>query len=145
MKNAAPLEVKVNNIVYRISTVILTIFLVGGAFTYLSGSERIQVAFSNEMTDGYNAIGFPAWLIIPMAIMKLAGALAIWIPLVPKWLREWAYAGIFFNMFLAIGAHVFNPINPEDSDLIAILPFVMVIVSRVTLAAKERSLTKSEV
>ena len=128
---------KINNIIYFISTGILTFFLVFGGLVYLSGSERILVAFSNEMANGHNAIGFPGWLIIPMAIMKISGALALWLPLVPKWIREWAYAGIFFNMLLAIGAHVFNPINPDDTDLIAILPFVMVIVSRATLFRKE--------
>ncbi|MEO0508573.1 MAG: DoxX family protein [Verrucomicrobiota bacterium] len=128
---------KINNIIYFISTGILTFFLVFGGLVYLSGSERILVAFSNEMANGHNAIGFPGWLIIPMAIMKISGALALWLPLVPKWIREWAYAGIFFNMLLAIGAHVFNPINPNDTDLIAILPFVMVIVSRATLFRKE--------
>ena len=134
---------KVNTLLYYISTGLITFFLVAGAFTYLSGSERIQVAFSNEMTDGYNAIGFPAWLIVPMAIMKLAGAFALWAPMVPKWLREWAYAGIFFNMFLAIGAHVFNPINPNDADLIAIVPFVLTIISRATLFVKESAITTS--
>lgn len=135
---------KVNTILYYISTGVITFFLCAGAITYLSGSERIQVAFSNEMTDGYNAIGFPAWLIIPMAILKLAGAFALWVPIVPKWLREWAYAGIFFNMLLAIGAHVYNPINPNDRDLIAILPFVMVILSRITLFIKEGALTQDK-
>ncbi|MEM7792684.1 MAG: DoxX family protein [Verrucomicrobiota bacterium] len=131
---------KINNIVYYISTGILTFFLVSGALVYLAGTERILVAFSNEMSNGHNAIGFPGWLIVPMAIMKLCGAVALWVPIVPKWLREWAYAGIFFNLLLAIGAHVFNPINPEDTDLIAILPFIMVIVSRVTLFKKESNL-----
>lgn len=128
---------KLNNILYFTSTGILTFFLVSGGLVYLSGSERILVAFSNEMTNEHNAIGFPAWLITPMAILKLSGAVALWLPIVPKWLREWAYAGIFFNLLFAIGAHVFNPINPNDTDLIAILPFAMVIVSRITLFRRE--------
>ena len=130
-----------NKIVYYLSTAILTVFLVGGGVTYLSGNERILYAFSNEMVEGYNAIGFPAWLILPMGIMKICGALALWVP-IPRLIREWAYAGIFFNMLLAIGAHLFNPINPTDNDLTAILPFIMVIVSRITLFKKESSSPK---
>ncbi|MEM6911416.1 MAG: DoxX family protein [Verrucomicrobiota bacterium] len=128
---------KVNNILYYLSTGLVTLFMVGGGLTYLAGSERIEAAFSFEMQGDYNAIGFPGWLILPMGIMKVAGALALWLPFVPKWIREWAYAGMFFNLLLAIGAHVFNPINPEDNDLIAVLPFVMVIISRATLFRKE--------
>ena len=101
---------------YYITTGLVALMTLGGASQYLTMQERIVVAFSNEMTNGLNAIGFPAWLIIPMGILKIFGVIALWAPMIPKWVREWAYAGLFFNFVLAIGAHVFNPINPNDSD-----------------------------
>ncbi|MEO0336805.1 MAG: DoxX family protein [Pseudomonadota bacterium] len=123
---------------YYITTGLVSLMALGGALQYLTMQERIVVAFSNEMTGGLNAIGFPAWLIIPMGIMKILGVIALWAPMIPKWLREWAYAGLFFNFLLAIGAHVFNPINPSDSDWPgATAALVLLCLSRFFLYKKE--------
>lgn len=132
------MKIKANNILYYLSTVGVTFTLAMGSFLYLSQNERIVHVFSNEMIDGDNAIGFPGWLIIPMGIAKLCGAIAFWAP-IPKWLREWAYAGAFFNFALAMGAHIFNPINPNDSDFMgALVPLVFLILSRYSLFVKEK-------
>ena len=75
---------------------------------------------------------------------KLLGVIALWAK-VPKLLREWAYAGIFFNLLLAIGAHVFNPVNPNDMEaFVPAIPLVMLLVSRYTLYKKEGALTLSK-
>lgn len=50
-------------------------------------------------------LGFPEWLIYPMAIAKLSGVLML-LTKFNKSLTELAYAGIFFNLMLAVGAHV---------------------------------------
>ncbi|MFK7826764.1 MAG: DoxX family protein [Oligoflexales bacterium] len=93
---------------YYLTTVLVSIIALGGASQYLMMSENVVVAFSNEMTGELNAIGFPSWLIVPMGILKVLGVATLWVPLIPKWLREWAYSGFFFNFLLAIGAHVFS-------------------------------------
>ena len=123
---------------YYLTTILVSLMVLGGASQYLMMSERIVVAFSNEMSGGHNAIGFPSWLIIPMGILKVAGVVALWVPQVPNWLREWAYAGFFFNFLLAIGAHVFNPINPNDADWPgAFVALVLICLSRFFLYRKE--------
>lgn len=132
---------KTINTLYYLSTGIVTLTLIIGAFLYLTHQPRIVHAFSNTMINGDNAIGFPAWLIIPMGIAKLLGAIALWIPF-KKWIREWAYAGAFFNFLLAVGAHIFNPINPNDSDFAgALIPLIFVIISRYTLFMREKSMS----
>lgn len=131
---------KTIDILYFLSTGVVTLTLLIGAFLYLSHQPRIVHAFSNVMIDGDNAIGFPAWLINPMGIAKLLGAITLWAP-VSKWLREWAYAGAFFNFLLAVGAHVYNPVNPNDSDFVgALVPLIFVIISRYTLFIREKSM-----
>jgi len=117
---------KINNIVYYISTALASFPLLMGAGNYIFNNEMIQGAFTS--------LGFPIWLIYPMAIAKILGVAAIWIPAVPKWLREWAYAGIFFNVILAAGAHM---AVSDGSQGFAIIALVMVIVSRYTLSRKE--------
>lgn len=123
---------------YYLTTVLVSLMALGGASQYLMMSERIVVAFSSEMSGGHNAIGFPGWLILPMGILKVLGVVALWVPVIPKWLREWAYAGFFFNFLLAIGAHVFNPINPNDSDWPgAFVALVLISLSRFFLYRKD--------
>ena len=123
---------------YYITTILISLMTIGGALQYLTMSERIVAAFSYEMAGEFNALGFPAWLIIPMGILKIMGVVAIWLPVIPKWLREWAYAGLFFNFLLAIGAHVFNPINPSDQEAPgAIVALILLCMSRFLLYKKE--------
>ena len=133
LKNTSKLS-----LTYYFITALITIATIGGAIQYLTLNERIVAAFSYEMKNGYNAIGFPAWLILPMGIAKLLGALALWAP-IPKLIREWAYAGLFFNFILASGAHFFNAINPADSDTLPpLILSLLVISSRYLLFKKEQ-------
>ncbi|CAM2064409.1 DoxX family protein [Sulfidibacter corallicola] len=126
-----------NKIAYYFSTGAFSLMALGGSFMYLSMSDVVVHSFSSELVDGFNALGFPAWLIIPMGIAKLLGVVALWAPL-PKLIREWAYAGFFFNSLLAIGAHVFNPINPNDTEFGgAVVALILILVSRITLHVKE--------
>lgn len=125
-----------NNKLYYISTGIVTFFFTMGSFLYLLRVDPVVHAFQLVATEGFNAIGFPGWLILPLGILKGLGAIAMWAK-IPKWIREWAYAGMFFNLSLAVGAHLFNPLNPNDMEIVAAIPLFFVIVSRYTLFKRE--------
>ena len=78
-----------------------------------------------EVENAFNALGFPVFLIYPMAAAKLLGLLAIWFRK-SKVLTEWAYAGFFFNTLLAIGAHI----NVNDGEFGgALVACVLLLVS----------------
>jgi len=79
-------------------------------FTGLLGAMLLMSAgmylFQHEMIKGaFTVFGFPTWLVYPMAIAKILGVATILLKFT-KTLAEWAYAGIFFNVLLAIGAHL---------------------------------------
>jgi len=58
------------------------------------------------MISGYfEALGYPTYLIYPLAIAKLLGVVAI-VTNLSKSVKEWAYAGFFFDMVLALTAHI---------------------------------------
>lgn len=62
--------------------------------------------FKTEMVKGFfEMLNFPTWVVIPLAIAKILGVIAIISDVVPV-LREWAYAGFLFDVILATGAHV---------------------------------------
>jgi uncharacterized membrane protein YphA (DoxX/SURF4 family) len=78
---------------YWISTGLVGLdFLVGGAF---------QIARSPEAVQGFAHLGYPTYFVILVGIWKLLGAIALLVPGFPR-LKEWAYAGIFFDLTGAV-------------------------------------------
>ncbi|XLS29099.1 DoxX family protein [Flavobacteriaceae bacterium M23B6Z8] len=87
---------QVQRILYWIFTGLLTLLMGFSASMYFFNHEAISNAFES--------MGFPVYIIYPLAIAKILGLLVIWIN---NWkvLKEWAYAGFFFNFVLAYFAH----------------------------------------
>lgn len=52
-------------------------------------------------------LGYPIYFLTILGLWKVLGGLALLLPLFPR-LREWAYAGIFFNMTGAVASHAFS-------------------------------------
>jgi len=50
-------------------------------------------------------LGFPVYVLTILGIWKLLGALAILVPRFPR-LKEWAYAGMFFNYSGAVASQL---------------------------------------
>ena len=84
-------------IAYYVSTGLLTLMMLGSAGMYLFNTADVQEVFVK--------LGYPAYIVIPLAIVKLAGIATIWF-VKNKSLKEWAYAGFFFDFVLAFTAHV---------------------------------------
>lgn len=89
---------KAKKIIYWISTGIISAIMLMSASMYIFDHEEISNVFLG--------LGFPVFIIYPLAIAKLLGITAILTRKV-KSLTEWAYAGFFFDLLLAFGAHWF--------------------------------------
>ena len=50
-------------------------------------------------------LGYPAYFSVIMGVWKVLGAVAMLVPRFPR-LKEWAYAGAFFNYSGAIASHL---------------------------------------
>ena len=86
--------------------------------------------FNHEMVTGFFvALGFPTWLIYPMAIAKILGIVTVLTKFSPI-LKEWAYAGFFFNSTLALAAHL---AVSDGQWLGAAMAMTAVLVSRISL------------
>jgi uncharacterized membrane protein len=60
--------------------------------------------FNHEVfSKRFAALGYPTYLIYPLTIAKILGLIAIWSNQ-SKLLKEWAYAGFFFDFVLAFMA-----------------------------------------
>lgn len=85
------------NVAYFLATGLLTAMMFVSVGMYLFNHAAIQMAFT--------ILGYPTYIIYPLAVAKLLGLLAIWTGIFPR-LAHMAYAGFFFNFLLAIAAHV---------------------------------------
>lgn len=88
---------KALKITYFISTTLLSVLLLVSVGMYLFNHSEIE--------KGFTSFGYPTYLIYPLAIAKLLGLIVIWVNKF-KLLKDFAYAGIMFNLVLAIFAHV---------------------------------------
>ncbi|MBK1438454.1 DoxX family protein [Parapedobacter sp. ISTM3] len=62
--------------------------------------------FSPEQaTIGTRPLGYPDYFAYALIICKVLGVLAISVPQVPARLKEWAYAGLTFNLVFAFISH----------------------------------------
>jgi hypothetical protein len=88
---------KNTKIIYYISTGLLTALLLLSASMYIIKHE--------DMITTFGLLNFPSWIIYPLSAAKISGLLVLWFSK-SETLKEWAYAGFFFNFLLAFGAHV---------------------------------------
>ncbi|OIQ37705.1 MAG: hypothetical protein BM563_07810 [Bacteroidetes bacterium MedPE-SWsnd-G1] len=87
---------KRDKIIYYIATGLLTAFALLSVGMYLFNHAEVAGMF-----EGF---GYPTYIIYPLAVAKVLGLIAIWNPNF-KALKEWAYAGFFFDFVLAFFAH----------------------------------------
>ena len=55
---------------------------------------------------GTRPLGYPDYFAISLIFMKFSGALAILLPSIPVRIKEWAYAGLTFNLLFAVISHI---------------------------------------
>ena len=106
-----------NRIIYWVSTGLMCLFFFMGAMRYFFTYDQIHEGFTN--------LGFPVWLIYPMAVLKILGAVAI-LAKYSQFLKDLAYAGFFYNSVLALAAHAMIADGQYAASTIAL---VLVIVS----------------
>ena len=73
----------------------------------------------------YTNLEFPLWMIYPSAVLKILAVVSI-LTKVSKFLKEWAYAGLFFDLTMAFTAHTM--VN-DGMALLSILGFVFFVFS----------------
>ena len=82
--------------IYWLATGLLSALFLYSAFMYLTDTSVIE--------GNYQDFQYPAYLVIPMALARIMAIVFILLRN-PKWVMEWAYAGLFFDLVLASFAH----------------------------------------
>ena len=84
------------NAIYWITTIITALVFLSGGAVYLLGVE--------EPLEGMAALGYPAYFVTILGVWKILGGITILAPGLRR-LKEWAYAGIAFDLSGAAFSH----------------------------------------
>ncbi len=103
-------------IVYWVATAIVAIVYLGAAAFYLTQTETVK--------QMYAQLGYPAYLVVPLAIAKIIGAVVIlWRP--SAMLADWAYGAMFFHILLAIQAHFASGVPTPIPAIVTLIALVV--------------------
>jgi DoxX-like family len=119
-------------IVFWGATVLVAIEALYGAFTYLTTDPHA--------VENFRHVGYPQQLRVLLGIAKLAGAIVLVAPRLPK-LKEWAYAGFTFTWIAATVAHYL-----AGDGAVTVMPVVLLgllAVSYVTRPADRRGAARA--
>ncbi len=86
-----------DKIIYWVATVVACGMMSFSASMYFMNTYTVKGFFTQ--------FGYPSYLVIPLATAKVLGIVAILSRKI-TWLKEWAYAGFFFDGILATAAHL---------------------------------------
>lgn len=73
------------------------------AFVFFSGGI-VDLVRGPAMRSALAALGYPSYFMLILGAWKVLGALAVVVPRRPR-LKEWAYAGMFFDLSGAAFSH----------------------------------------
>ena len=86
---------KTTNIIYWISTILFAALMIFSAVGGLQPSQQaIQII--------HDGLGYPVYFIQYISIAKVIGSIVILVPGLNRSVKEWAYAGLFFDLAGAI-------------------------------------------
>jgi hypothetical protein len=120
------------NIAYWTTTVLgPASFVIGGV---------LNLTQSEEVVATLHHLGYPAYFASMLGLWKLLGAVAIVAPGVPR-LKEWAYAGFFFDLSAAAISRA--AIGDGAADIAAPLVFLSLVLASWALRPASRRLAST--
>ena len=108
-----------------------TINILYWIFTLLFAGLMIFSAIPNMLLDKntmeifVKGLGYPAYFIQLLGIVKLLGSIAILIPGLNKTIKEWAYAGLFFDLAGAVYSGIAVAKGNVDPAMLGMLIWIV--------------------
>lgn len=116
------------NVAYwAVTGLVAAAFAMGGA---------MDLAHGPQVMEGMAKLGYPVYFATILGTWKVLGALALVLPRFPR-LKEWAYAGMFFDL---TGAAISHVAVHETSKAAAPLVLLALVAASWALRTGQRSL-----
>lgn len=94
---------KVKSILYWSATALIALETLAGGYVDLTHG-RTDVFSGPGVVDVVTGLGYPAYVLAIIGIWKIPGAITLVVPGFLR-LKEWAYAGIVFDLLAAAESH----------------------------------------
>jgi uncharacterized membrane protein YccC len=87
---------------------IIAFWILTGLIVISQGASGVaDLMQAQGLLDGVSALGYPAYILKILGPFKIVGVIALAVPGLLR-LKEWAYAGFFFDFTGACLSHVYN-------------------------------------
>ena len=103
------------------------------AFAFAMGGA-MDLSGSKDVIDGLAHLGYPAYFATLIGVWKVLGAVAIVAPRFPR-LKEWAYAGMMFDLTGAAFSHAMSHDPPAN----VVTPLVLAVIVAASWALRPES------
>jgi len=91
----------------------------------VAATGLLDLAGASEMAQHVTGLGYPAYLQHFLGVAKLLGAAVILLPRLRR-LKEWAYAGMTFDLVGAVYSHIAHRDDPSELILpVALLALLL--------------------
>jgi DoxX-like family len=97
---------KAKLIIYWLTTTFIALETLAGGFVDLTRG-RTNVFSGPFVVDVVTHLGYPVYVLAILGVWKIPGAIVLLLPRLPR-LKEWAYAGIIFELTGAIASWLFT-------------------------------------
>jgi uncharacterized membrane protein YphA (DoxX/SURF4 family) len=130
--NPAPSSSMARTVAYWLTTVLVVfVFAYGGILDLQRPPQIVELI---------KRLGYPPYLCTILGTWKVLGAIALLFPWTPR-LKEWAYAGILFDLTGAAASHF--AVNDSARDIVTPLIIALVAVASWALRPASRRLAGS--
>jgi hypothetical protein len=109
---------KTTNILYWVFTIIFAGLMIFSGVPNVGPDEQ-----SIEMF--HKGLGYPIYFIQFIGVAKILGSIAILIPGLNKSIKEWAYAGLFFDLLAAVYSGIAVANGKADPAMIGMLIWIV--------------------
>jgi hypothetical protein len=127
---------KTTKILYWVFNILFFILMFGSAIP-----DLLQMA--DAVNGIHNNLGYPLYFVPFLGFAKMLGALTIIIPGHPR-LKEWAYAGLFFDLIAATYSIYCTP-HPQAPWYFNLIPLAVAVAAYVYYRKKEALNTEKPV
>lgn len=123
----------------RAKTIAYWVTTVFGPASFVIGGG-LHLTLTPDVVATLHHLGYPTYFALILGLGKLLGAVAIVIPRFPR-LKEWAYAGFFFDLTSAAFSRA--AVGDSAIDIIAPLVFLALVMASWALRPDSRRLASS--
>ena len=103
---------RVKSVAYWIATTVIALETLAGGAAELTHGRTILVT-GTPVVDAATSLGYPVYVVTILGIWKLLGGATLLAPRLPR-LKEWAYAGIVFELTGAAASLIARGYGPAD-------------------------------